>query len=362
MADHYATLGVSRDATPEEIKKAYRRLAREHHPDANHSDPEAEERFKAVGHAYAVLSDPEKRRMYDQFGDDRARGGFSDFGDFGGIGDLFSTFFGGGGQRRAGPQRGGDVLKHIEVTLEEAATGAEKDIELDNLVPCQDCNGTGAAPGTSPDTCPDCRGTGELREVRRTVFGNVMTAVPCARCRATGQVILSPCRNCGGNGRVELTEVLPIQVPPGVEDEMRLRMSGRGQAGPRGGQAGDLYVSISVLPHATFNRVGDDLLCDVPVPMTVAALGGEAQVPTLDGPEEIEISPGTQSGEVVRLRAKGMPHLGGRGRGEVIASLKVETPTKLTREQATVLEQLAKLRGEEPSPRGLFDKIKEAFH
>jgi molecular chaperone DnaJ len=363
MADHYSILGVSRDATPEEIKKAYRRLARELHPDANNSDPEAEERFKAVTHAYEVLSDPEKRRRYDTFGDERASGGFSDFSDFGGIGDLFSTFFGGGGQqRRAGPQRGADVLAHVELTLEEAARGAEKDIELDNFVPCPDCNGVGAAPGTSPETCPDCNGTGELREVRRTVFGNVMTAVPCARCRATGQVITSPCRNCGGNGRVELTETLTVDVPSGVDDGSRLRISGRGQAGSRGGPRGDLYVNIGVARHPVFERLGDDLACEVVVPMTVAALGGSAAVPTLDGPEEIEISPGTQSGHTVRLRGKGMPRLGGRGRGELVASLRVDTPTKLTKEQAELLEQLAKLRGEEPAPRGLFDKIKEAFH
>jgi molecular chaperone DnaJ len=362
MADHYQTLGVSRDATQEEIKKAYRRLARELHPDANSSDPEAEERFKSVSHAYQVLSDPEKRRRYDTFGDDRASGGFSDFGDFGGIGDLFSSFFGGGGQRRSGPQRGADVLAHLELTLEEAATGAEKDIELDNFVQCQDCNGTGAAPGTSPESCPDCRGTGELREVRRTVFGNVMTAVPCARCRATGQIVTSPCRNCGGNGRIELTETLTVQVPAGVDDGARLRIGGRGQAGSRGGPAGDLYVNIGVQRHPVFTRVGDDLTLEVEVPMTIAALGGTAEIPTLDGPEEVEVTPGTQAGHIVRLRGKGMPRLGGRGRGELLASLKVVTPTKLTKEQANLLEQLAKLRGEEPAPRGLFDKIKEAFH
>ncbi|MGH2756129.1 MAG: molecular chaperone DnaJ [Actinomycetota bacterium] len=362
MADHYATLGVSRDASAEEIKKAYRRLARELHPDANRSDPEAEERFKAVSHAYEVLSDPEKRRRYDRFGDERDRGGFSGFGDFGDISDLFSSFFPGGGQRRAGPERGADVLTHVELTLEEAATGIERDIELDNLVTCPDCDGTGAAPGTSPERCPDCSGTGELREVRRTVFGNMMTAVPCARCRATGQVITSPCRNCGGTGRVELTETLTVQIPPGVDDGARLRVTGRGQAGPRGSRPGDLYVTIDVARHPVFERAGDDLGCEVVVPMTVAALGGTAQIPTLDGPEPVEVAPGTQSGTVVRLRGRGMPRLGGRGRGEMIASLRVDTPTKLTKEQAELLEQLAKLRGEEPAPRGLFDKIKEAFH
>ena len=363
MPDHYQTLGVSRDATPEEIKKAYRRLARELHPDANNADPESEERFKTVTHAYEVLSDPKKRERYDHYGDERAPGGFSDFGDFGGIGDLFSSFFGGGGgQRRSGPQRGADVLTHIDLTLEEAATGVEKDIELDNYVQCQDCHGSGAAPGTSPESCPDCRGTGELREVRRTVFGNVMTAVPCARCRATGQVITSPCRNCGGTGRIELTENLTVQVPAGVDDGARLRISGRGQAGDRGGPPGDLYVNIGVQPHSVFARVGDDLTCEVVVPMTVAALGGNAEIPTLDDPEEVEVAPGTQSGHVVHLRGKGMPRLGGRGRGEIAAVLRVETPTKLTKEQANLLEQLARLRGEEPAPRGLFDKIKEAFH
>lgn len=361
MADHYATLGVSHDATPEEIKRAYRRLARELHPDRNPGDAEAAERFKEVTRSYEILSDPQKRRQYDTFGDDRV--GAAGFGDFGGISDLFATFFGGGvgGSATRGPTRGADVLAEVEVTLEEAAVGVEREVELENLVECGDCHGSGAAPGTFPSRCRDCGGTGEIRDMRRTVFGNMVTAAPCARCGGTGQEITTRCKNCSGTGRVTVTETLTLQIPPGIDDGARLRVSGRGQAGVRGGRAGDLYVAISVLPHPVFRRAGDDLGCEVPVPLTIAALGGVVPVPTLDGEEKIDVRPGTQSGEVVRLKGRGMPHLSGRGRGELVALLKVETPTDLTKEQAELLERFADLRGDEAGGRGLLGKIREAF-
>jgi molecular chaperone DnaJ len=362
-SDHYATLGVSRNASQEEIKRAYRKLARELHPDANPDDPEAAERFKVVGHAYEVLSDPDKRRNYDLFGDERvgrsAGGGFGDFGD---ISDLFSTFFGGGARpERRGPQRGADILAQVEVTLEEAATGTERDVEIDSLNECPKCKGSGASPGSYPSRCRACGGSGEVREVRRTVFGNMMTASTCAQCRGTGQEILDPCSECDGSGRVRTSDVLTVKVPPGIDDGARLRISGRGQAGTRGGRSGDLYVEVVVAPHDTFRRAGDDLGCEVTVPMTVAALGGSVMVPTLEEPHELQIEAGTQSGHVVRLKNKGMPHLGGRGRGEMVVLLRVETPTKLDREQIELLESFAKIRGEATSPRGLLDKIKEAF-
>jgi molecular chaperone DnaJ len=358
--NHYATLGVSRAATPDEIKRAYRKLARELHPDANSQDPDAEERFKVVSRAYEVLSDPEKRSRYDTYGDERGPQGFGDFGD---ISDLFSSFFGGGGRQRRGPARGSDILTEVELTLEEAATGAERDVEVEMLSQCPDCEGVGAAPGSFPSRCGECGGTGELREVRRTVFGNVVTAAPCARCAGTGQVILDPCPRCSGAGRIPLEDTLTVQIPPGVDDGARLRVTGRGEAGPRGGQAGDLYVSIAVAPHPVFQRGGDDLACEVKIPMTIAALGGTAKVPTLDGDEEIEISPGTQAGEVVRFRGKGMPRLNGRGRGELVAVLRVETPTDLSPEQEELLAQFAKIRGDGAQPRvGFFDRIKEAFN
>ena len=362
--DHYAVLGVSRDASPEEIKKAYRSLARELHPDRNPGDEAAEERFKEVTHAYEVLSDPEKKLRYDTYGDDR--GGAAGFGDFGNISDLFSSFFGGvggvGGQRPGQQTRGADVLAEVELTLEEAAEGVEREVEMDTLTQCEDCAGSGAAPGTHPERCADCGGTGEIREVRRTMLGNMMTASPCIRCQGSGQMIPDPCPNCSGSGRVRETEVLTVQIPAGVDTGARLRVTGRGQAGWRGGRSGDLYVQIVVLPHEIFRRAGDDLACEVHVPMTVAALGGKVMVPTLDDEHELEIAPGTQSGHVEHLRGEGMPRLAGRGRGELIAVLKVMTPTGLDQEQAELLERFADLRDETTGgSRGLFDRIKEAF-
>ena len=359
--DHYSALGVSRDATQDEIKKAYRRLARELHPDRNPGDQEAEERFKEVTHSYEVLSDPEKRQRYDTYGDDRGAG--PGFGDFGGISDLFATFFGGAaGQSPRTQTRGADVLAEVELTLEEAAEGVEREVEMDTLAPCDDCGGSGAARGTHPQRCTDCGGTGEIREVRRTMLGNMMTASPCVRCQGSGQMIPDPCPTCSGSGRVRETETLTVHIPPGVDTGARLRVTGRGQAGWRGGTSGDLYVQIIVLPHEIFRRAGDDLACEVHVPMTVAALGGKVMVPTLEGEYELEIDPGTQSGHVEHLRGEGMPRLAGRGRGELIAVLKVMTPTGLDQEQAELLEQFADLRDETTrGSRGFFDRIKEAF-
>ncbi len=364
MADYYEILGVPRDATPDDVKKAYRKLARQYHPDANPGDAEAAEHFKEINNANDVLSDPAKRRRYDQFGDERVGAGAAGFGDFGGISDLFATFFGGGfggGGARRGAARGADVLAEIELTLEEAAGGVERDVEVTTLGTCSECDGSGAAPGTFPTRCSDCGGTGEIRNVRRTMLGNVMTASTCPRCGGAGQEIAMPCRGCRGRGRVEVTDTLTVQVPPGVDDGAQLRVSGRGEAGVRGGRSGDLYVAIRVLPHKVFRRAGDDLGCEVAVPMTVAALGGTVAIPTLEGPEEVEVAAGTQSGEVKRLRGRGMPRLGGRGRGELVALLKVETPTDLDAEQVELLERFAKLRDERAGNRGLFDRIKEAF-
>ena len=363
MPDHYETLGVARDATADEIKKAYRKLAREHHPDANPGDPGAEDRFKVITVAYETLSDPEKRRRYDMFGDEGA--GAPGFSDFGGISDLFASFFGsgfGGGAQRGGPARGADVLAEIELTLEEADAGVERDVEIETLTECSECAGSGAAPGTFPSRCTDCGGTGELRQVRRTMFGNVMTATTCPRCGGGGQEITSPCPRCSGRGRIAETQTLTVQIPPGVDDGAQLRVSGRGHAGTRGAGSGDLYVAISIAPHEIFRRAGDDLGCEVTVPMTIAALGGSVEIPTLEGPEMVGVEPGTQSGHVERLRNKGMTRLHGRGRGTLVALLRVETPSDLTDEQRELLERFAQSRGEETGERGFFDKIKEAFN
>lgn len=361
MPDHYAILGVTRDASAEDIKRSYRRLAREHHPDANQGDAASEERFKEVTHAYEVLSDPQKRRNYDMFGDERA--GAAGFSDFGGISDLFSTFFGGvSGTTRRGPARGADLLTEIVLTLEEAAVDSEREVEITALAECSDCGGTGAAPGTTPVDCPDCGGTGELRQVRRTMLGNVMTATTCPRCRGTGQEIVQKCRLCGGDGRVEITDTLTVRVPAGIEDGAQLRVTGRGEAGTRGGRSGDLYVAIRVLPHEVFQRAGADLACEVSVPMTIAALGGQIEAPTLDGSETVDVSPGTQSGEVLRLKGLGMPRVGGRGSGELVVLLKVETPRDLTTEQDELLRKFAAARGDAVAERRLRDRIREAFH
>ena len=362
MADHYAILGVSRDASADEVKRAYRKLARRFHPDANPNDAEAAEHFKEVTHAYEVLSDPDKRQRYDMFGDERA--GAGGFADFHGISDLFSSFFGGGmGSRaRTGPARGSDVLAEIELTLEDAAAGVEREVEITTLQECPDCHGAGAAPGTFPTRCGDCGGTGELRQVRRTMLGDMMTASTCPRCRGRGEEIVTPCKLCSGAGRVPVNDTLSVHIPPGVDDGAQLRVSGRGEAGTRGGRSGDLYVGIRMAEHPVFRRVGDDLGCEVTLPMTVAALGGRVRVPTLADPEIVDIEPGTQSGEVITLRGQGMPHLRGRGRGDLVALLKVETPRNLSEEERELLERFAELHGDDVDREsGFFDKIKEAF-
>ena len=360
--DPYETLGVSRDATQDEIKKAFRNLARQHHPDANREDATAEERFKEINAAYEILSDPEKRQRFDMFGD--VQGGAQGFGgDFGGISDLFASFFGGMGGSRAqrGPARGQDVVAEVEITLEEAARGVERSVDIDTLIECPECQGSRSAPGTFPSACADCGGTGEVRQVRRTMFGDVMTASTCPRCRGAGEIIPDPCPHCNGQGRVASTESLTLEIPAGIDDGAQLRVHGRGAAGTRGGRSGDLYVVVNIAPHDVFKRAGSDLGCEVAIPMTVAALGGEVAIPTLDSEEVVDVKPGTQTGEVVRLKGKGMPRLGRHGRGELIALLRIETPTGLDEEQEALLRKLAEKRGEDVEGRGVFSRIKEAF-
>jgi len=351
--DYYAILGVSREATGDEIKRAYRKLARELHPDIN-PDPEAQQRFKTVTAAYEVLSDPEKRQIVDLGGDPLAPGGGaganSPFGaGFGGLGDIMDAFFGGGASRgpRSRVRRGNDALLRIDLDLAETAFGTNRDIMVDTAVVCEVCTGSGAAAGTAPTTCQTCGGRGEIQQVTRSFLGQMVTSRPCTRCSGTGTVIEHPCRECAGDGRVRKRRTLTVKIPAGIGDGMRIRLSGEGEVGPGGGPAGDLYVEVSERPHPVFTREGDDLRCEVQLPMTAAALGTSATVETLDGVETITFKAGTQPGEVIRLGGRGVPHLRGVGRGHLLIHVLVETPTKLDAEQERLLREFARLRAEE---------------
>jgi molecular chaperone DnaJ len=368
VTDYYAALGVARNATDAEIKRAFRDLARRYHPDSSPDDPAAEERFKEISVAYETLSDPERRRRYDVFGDgaDRVGGGAS-AGDPFGFGDLFDAFFGGEGfgTRRgpSGPVRGPDAEAEVVLDLDAAAFGATAPIDARLPVSCSRCDGSGCEPGTHPSRCDVCGGSGEVRQVRRSILGQMVTASPCAVCGATGQRILSQCRDCRGDGRVLAQQTIEVEVPAGVDDGQRLRLTGRGAAAPRGGQSGDLYVTVRVRRHAEFERQGDDLLRVERVSVTQAALGAVLTVPTLEDPYELTVPPGTQPGHVFRIKAAGVPSLRGRGRGDLLVQVDVEVPTRLSDEQAALLAQLAELRGEEVTPpeKGVFSKLRSAF-
>jgi molecular chaperone DnaJ len=372
VRDYYALLGVGRDATAEEIKRAYRKLARELHPDIN-PDQVAQDKFKEVTAAYEVLSDPEKRRIVDLGGDPLAPGGgqgtsgnpFTGFG--GGFGDIFETFFGGGARGpRSRVRQGADALLRLELTLNEMAFGVQKDIAVETAVVCQMCHGDGCAPGTKPRTCETCGGRGDVQSMQRSLLGPVMSSRPCPTCGGTGQQIPSPCPNCSGEGRVRARRTIPVDVPGGIEDGMRIRMSGQGEVGPGGGPAGDLYIEVTEHPHDTFTREGSDLHCTVAVPMTAAALGADITLATLDSEEKVEIRPGTQSGATITLRGKGVPRLRSTTRGDVHVHIEVRTPTRLDDIQERLLRDLAELRNEEvsvASPRtGLFAKVRDAFN
>lgn len=374
--DYYEVLELSQDATQTEVKSAYRRLAREHHPDVNQGDSESEARFKEINEAYQVLSDPERRAAYDHYGHagvDQAyaaeNGGFST--DFG-FGDIFDMFFGGGGGQRAGAssrpsaQRGNDLRYDIELTLEEAATGVDKDIRYARMENCETCAGTGAKPGTSPETCGMCHGTGQVRQQQQSFFGTQIRIATCPRCQGEGRVIGSPCEACSGQGRVRKTFSKTVGIPAGVDNGMRIRLAGEGDAGLRGGPSGDLYIMTHVHKHNFFERRGNDLWCEVAVGFALAGLGGMIDIRTIDGEtEELEISAGTQPGEVYTLRGKGMPDPSGRGKGDLNVVVKVETPTKLNEEQKKLLHEFAELRGEEIREvhgKGFFERVKDAFN
>ena len=369
---YYDVLGVSPQATEADIKRAYRALARQYHPDSNPDDPDAEARFKEVTIAYETLRDPERRRRYDVFGADGAPGtrgaGGAQAGDAFGLGDLFDAFFGGdafaGGRGPAGPPRGYDAEVAVELTLREAAFGVVHPVEVRLPVTCERCDASGCEPGTHPSRCDTCGGTGEVRQVRRSILGQMVTASPCPTCDATGSRILSPCKGCRGEGRVHAVRRIDVEVPAGVDSGQRLRLPDRGPAAPRGGIAGDLYVTIAVAPHPEFEREGNDLVHVRKLPFTQAALGARFTIETLEGDEEeILVPPGAQPGQVLRLKGKGVPSLQGRRRGDLLVRLDVEIPSRLRPEEEELLRQLAELRGEEvaPSDRGFFDRVRSAF-
>ncbi|KQR46788.1 molecular chaperone DnaJ [Frigoribacterium sp. Leaf164] len=367
MADHYDVLGVDRSATPEEIKKAYRRLARELHPDVNPS-PEASERFKDVTHAYDVLSDPQQRERYDL----GPQTGFGGGGGAAGFGDIFDAFFGGGGGggQRQGPrsrrERGQDALLRLEVDLEEIVFGTQRDIEVDTAVLCETCSGSCCAPGTSPQTCDICHGSGQIQRQVRSLLGNVMTSSPCGTCRGYGTVIPNPCPTCQGQGRVRARRTIPIDIPAGVDTGLRLQLPGQGEVGQAGGPNGDLYLEVKVRHHETYSRNGDDLLATLEVQMSDAILGTETTLDGLDGAVEIELKPGTQSGDVLTVRDRGVTKLRGTGRGDLKIGVQVVTPTKLSHKERELIEKFAAGRREQAPElsqfqQGLFGKLRDRF-
>jgi len=365
--DHYEVLGVGRDATADEVKKAYRRLARELHPDANPGDPEAEGRFKEATAAYEALSDPERRARYDRFGHDGATSSIA--GDpFGGLGDLFDTFFGGGfgggfGSGQRGPVPGEDLSADLHLTFEQAVFGCETEVTVRTAVACDACEASGAAPGTYASRCGTCGGSGQVRQVRQSVLGQMMTTGVCGDCGGRGETIDRPCSECSGGGRLLEEATLGVQVPPGVDEGQRLRMAGRGAVGPRGGPPGDLNIRVRVADHPVFERHGDDLFHRLHLPVTQAALGVRLDYETLDGTEELVVPAGTQAGEVFRLRGRGVPRLQGRGRGNLLVEVHVDTPVDLSEEEEGLLRRLAELRGHPvlEAGEGLFSKIRQAF-
>ena len=368
MRDHYEVLGLTRDATDADIKRAFRDLARRYHPDGN-SDPAAEERFKEISVAYETLGDPERRRRYDVFGEaPRGAGGPGQAGgDPFGFGDIFEAFFGGDafGMRRGptGPARGPDAEAVVELDLAEAAFGTTAALDVRLPVPCTRCEGSGCEPGTHPSRCDVCGGAGEVRQVRRSILGQIVTAAPCGVCEGSGRRILSQCRDCRGDGRVLAQRTIEVEIPAGVDDGQRLRLTGRGAAAPRGGQPGDLYVTIRVEQSKEFERQGDHLVLVQRISIAQAALGVVLVVPTLEGETEITVPPGTQPGQVFRVKGEGVPSLRGRGRGDLMVRVDVEVPTKMSEEEAALLLRLAELRGEVVAPpeKGMFSKLRSAF-
>ncbi|MBE3561593.1 MAG: molecular chaperone DnaJ [Ktedonobacteraceae bacterium] len=371
--DYYEVLGISRNASEDEIKKAFRRLAKQYHPDAN-KEQGAEARFIEINEAYEVLSDPQKRAAYDRYGHAAVGNGagmgagFGDFAGFGSINDLFETFFAtaAGAQRRSGPQRGADIRYELTITFEEAVFGCQKEIELPRWETCTTCHGSGAQPGTSTARCPSCQGTGEIRRVQQSIFGQFVNVTICDRCRGEGRVITTPCEKCRGQGRVRTNRRVIVNIPAGVDDGINVRVTGEGEVSSRGGTPGNLYVVLTVKSHPFFKRQGNDILYELPITFTQAALGDEVEVPTVDGKKTtLKIPPGTQSNRSFRLKGLGVPVVHSSARGDQHVIVKVVTPTNLTAEQKRLLEEFARIEREQNEQndknlfRNLFEKTKE---
>ena len=377
--DYYGLLGVRRDASQDEIKRAYRRLARELHPDVN-PDPETQEKFKEINHAYEVLQDPDKRQTYDLGGDpfSAAGAGAAGFGGFGTAGFQFNDFvdavFGAAGQAtsrgpRSRARRGRNATIRIDLDLSECAFGATRELTVDTAVVCPTCSGEGTAPNTHPETCQVCAGRGEISQVRRSFLGQVVTTQPCPNCGGYGTVLPHPCPECDGDGRVRTRRTMKVRIPAGVEDGTHIQLAGEGETGPGGGPPGDLFLEVVQSPHPIFERQGDDLHCTLTIPMVAAALGATVSVESLDGPNDVDIRPGTQSGQVIPLYGLGVRHLNATGRGDLNIHVTVETPSKIDAEQEKLLRELAKLRGEEappgrfaPGQQGFFSRLRDAFN
>ena len=371
--DYYEVLGLKKGASDDEIKKAFRQMARKNHPDVNKDDPEAETRFKEINEAYQVLSDSQKRAAYDHYGHAGtdpnfnpgagAGGGYGDFG-FEGMGDIFDMFFGGGGtrRRRSGPEQGADLRFDLRITFEEAAFGATKTVQIPRTENCPECHGNRAKPGTPINTCSVCKGTGQVQVSQNTPFGRFMNVHACENCGGEGKTIQTPCPTCNGRGRVRRTREIEVKIPAGVDGGSRLRVSGEGEAGLRGGPSGDLYVFLTVKTHPLFQRHGDDVISEAEVGLAQAALGTTITVPTLDGEVEVKIPEGTQTGTVFRLKGKGVTHLRGHGRGDHHLRVKVAIPTKLSREQREALRKYAEASGEMIAEEKTFgQKLKDAL-
>lgn len=378
--DYYEVLGVSKTATQDELKKAYRKLARKYHPDLNKDNAEAAEKFKECNEAYSVLSDEQKRAQYDQFGHAAFEnggmgggGGFGGAGGFGGFGgsgmeDIFDMFFGGQGGRggrssKAGPQRGADLRFDLEISFEEAAFGLEKEINLYRDEVCDHCYGDGAEPGSKVETCPECNGSGYVRFTQNTMFGQMVNERPCSRCKGEGKIISEPCKECRGKGTVKRNKKLKVKIPAGVDNGSRLRVSNEGEAGAKGGPSGDLYVYLYVKPHKFFERDGTTVLCEVPINIVQATLGADIKVPTLDGQVTMKIPEGTQPGKVMRIKGKGIPSLRNSSRGDQLVRIKVVVPTKLSDKQKDALRKFADISKDNinPEEKSFMDKVKDFF-